>query len=319
MTRARVVVLGVAAAIVIGASIWLSAQRSLPRDTRAGDLILPSLATDLEAIEGVSLARGNGSVVTLRKEAGGWVVVERAFPADAGRLRALLTALAQLHVVEEKTHDPKLYARLGVEEVSLAGSQGTLIEVAAPEGNAAALIVGKSASAKHSYVRVPGQAASFLVAPQITADPDPRRWIATRIVDIPDGDVREVAVTPVAGPAYVAARPTPEEPLLLKGRSVAMPVGSLLSALDCEDVEPAMAVPSPGAKPATIVRTFSGLEIAVEGREDGERRFVRFEPRALDTQAETAANELATRVTNREFEIARYRYDSLFRPLPDPT
>ena len=47
-----------------------------------------------------------------------WIVVERDFAADAGRVRKLLLDAAALKIVEEKTSDSKRYADLSVEDVA---------------------------------------------------------------------------------------------------------------------------------------------------------------------------------------------------------
>ena len=82
MSGRRVAVLLIAAiALVIGA-IWLASQRRLERARLPGDLVLPGLEHHVSEVTQLSLAKGNGTRTTLKKDASGWNVAERSWPAD---------------------------------------------------------------------------------------------------------------------------------------------------------------------------------------------------------------------------------------------
>jgi hypothetical protein len=98
MTPRRVLLLLIAGVIVIAGSLWLASQRHLEKATLAGDLVLPGLQKSLNDVTEIHLTKGDGTRTTLRKSATDWVVAERDFPADSGRVRKLLLDLGALNV-----------------------------------------------------------------------------------------------------------------------------------------------------------------------------------------------------------------------------
>src|ERR1700685_1215907 len=169
MTPRRVLLLLIAGVIVIAGSLWLASQRHLEKATLAGDLVLPGLQKSLNDVSEIHLAKGDGTRVTLKKGATDWLVAERDYPADSGRVRKLLLDLGALNVVEEKTRNRELYPQLGVEDSDSPKATGTLVEVVTP-AKTFALIVGKAAEGKTGFVRVAHAEPSLLVQPLISVD-----------------------------------------------------------------------------------------------------------------------------------------------------
>lgn len=322
MTPRRFAVLLVAGLVAIGGALWLASQRSLPRDPRVGEHALPGLDADLDALHEVRLARGD-TLTTLRKGASGWEVVERGLPVDAGRLRKLLLDLAALEVVEVKTSDPAKYVELGVEDPSDPRATGTSITLETPE-TTREIVAGRQGGLKSGYVRVVGEAASLLASPQIAADPSPAHWIDRTWLDVPADQVALISAIPPKGPKWVASRPEAAAALMLrdlpKGSKQRAPdtltnAAGFLTALACDDIAKVPdtmpdTMPDAGAPTGeaahVLVRTFDGREIAISGRVDGARHWIRTEV----TPAEA-------RFAGRECEVPRYKYDALFRPLSD--
>lgn len=347
MTARRVAWLLAAALLVIAGALWLAERRSAAPASGDGAMLLPGAREAVNAITEVRVTRGDAGRVTLRKGPKEWQVLERGYAADSGKVRKLLLDLTGLQIVEEKTHDPANYARLGVEDVKGAQPGGVLVEVVAPEATRA-VIVGKPSGAKASFVRLAGQPASFLAEPQLSIEADPRRWLATSLLDVAAERVHRVEVAPAAGPAYSAVRDTPgtgelELRKLPKGRKpagagAAMPLASNLADFDFEDVRAASASE---AKPVgrAVVSTFDGLVVELEGLEQGAHRYVqlaaRFDPAlaqrfagktenaagnpalraAADVEAEAAA--INARAQGWQFEIPGWKFDSIFRPLEE--
>jgi hypothetical protein len=210
------------------------------------------------------------------------MVAERQFPADAQRVRELAMGLADLRVVERKTADKANYARLGVEDTDSPTAASTLVEVVAGD-KTWKLIVGKSADGRAVYARRPGEAASFLAAPLITADPDQKRWIDRLIVDLPGNKVHEIAAKVAKGPAYLLTRAQPGATELTlspvaRGRTAvsSMSLGGQAEALASfhfDDVRAAPAAESAGADSVTY-RTFDGQVITFTGRREADKAFV---------------------------------------------
>lgn len=325
MTPRRVALLLVAGVVLVVIAIWLASQRHLEHASLAGDLVLPGFESSVNAVSEVSLRKGDGTRTTLKKAASGWLVGERDWPADLGKVRKLLLDLGALNVVEEKTRVPDNYPQLGVEDVTTAKATGTEIDAVTP-ARTFALIVGKSSSGKSGYVRAAGTAPSLLAAPLLTVNADPKIWLDHSLVDLPVARVREVEERPAEGPAYTASRDKKEQtdfavsPLPKKREltspAVADEIAGALSALNLEDVRKGSA-PADAKLSHAVYRTFDGLELELAGRKDGTRSLVAFSARSTDKATEAEAARLNARLGGWEFEIPEYKYNTVFRPLEE--
>jgi hypothetical protein len=328
MTARHVGSLLVAALVVIGLGVWLSSRTITNVESGVGQPVLQSLKAQLNEVSEVRIARGDGSHVTLRKRPTDWVVVEREFPADSGKVRKLLLDLSSLETVEAKTSDPTKYEQLGVDDVKSPTSTGTRIELVTPE-KVHGIIVGKSSGMKSGYVRAMEAKQSMLASPQIMVDPDPKRWLDSTVVDIPQTRIKEVEVLPATGPAYRMTRENAEQtdftvPGLPRGRelsspSAANPIAGELALLTMNDVRraPEPSNGAPGKTERAIFRTFDGLEVQVEGVKDGDRRYVSLVPKSSAKETTDEAERLDARAKDWQFEIANYKYDGIFRPLEE--
>jgi hypothetical protein len=326
MTARRVTILLIAGVLVIVLAVWLSSKRQVERGTLAGDPVVAGLEKSaLNSITEVRLSKGDGTKTTLKKGATDWSVGERDYRADSGKVRKLLLDLAALNVVEEKTRTPDYYPALGVEDTTSAKATGTRVD-AVTAAKTYSVIVGKSSGAKSGYVRVVNTPQSFLAAPLITLDADPRRWLDHTLIDIPQDRVKEFAVKPADGPAYTATRPNKDEADFTvaevpKGRELsspaaADPIAGSLAGVSLDDVQRAPQTPPAGVSHA-VFSTFDGLKIDVAGRKEGTKTLVSFTPSSTAKETEAEAKTLAARLNGWEFEIPSYKYDGLFRPLDD--
>jgi hypothetical protein len=325
MTARRVTWLLIAGALVIAFAIWLSSLRHLERATLSGDPVLPGLERGVNTVTQVSLRRGDETHATLSRQEPEWIVLERGWPADRGKVRKLLLDLGALNVVEEKTRLPANYAQLGVEDVSSAKAGGTRVEVLSPAAKWG-LIVGKPSSAKSGYVRRVDNVQSLLAAPVLSVDADPKAWLERAVIDIAPERVREIEEHPLQGPAFTAARAKAEQneftvAPLPKGRELssagaANALAAALSSLNLEDVSKAPASPDAGAARA-IVRTFDGLEVTVTGRKDGTRSLVSLAVRSSAAAQAADAQQLSGRLAGWEFQVPDYKYAAIFLPLDE--
>ena len=351
MKQGKAWLLGAAAVVLLAAGVFLSLHRSSQQADLGGSTVFPDLEAALGNIGEIRLSKGDGSRTTLRKDANGWTVVERQFPADAQRVRELALALAKLRVVERKTQDPANYAKLGVEAADSPTATSTLVEVVADK-QAWSLIVGKGADNRAVYVRKPTEAVSLLATPLVTADPDQKRWIDRLLVDLPGGDVHEISARVGKGPAYLLSRPQQSSPELAlspipKGRSAVSTMSlsgqvEALGSLNFDDVRaaPGPAAGTPPAADTVTYRTFDGQVITFTGRREGEKAYVavsasrdaalaaKFAPSAAPapvpapvpapaTAQSKTVERLAQRTQGLEFEIPVYKYEAIFRPYED--
>ena len=282
MMRQRSRVLAGAAVIALIAGVWLTLHRSGQQGDLGGGTLFTDLTPALGAVNEIRLSKGDGSRTTLRKQADGWTVVEREYPADAGRVRDLVLSLARMKIIERKTSDPANYPKLGVEAPESPTAASTLVEVVAGDKNWS-LIVGKNAEGRAIYVRKPKEAASALAEPAVMVEPDPKRWVDRQLLDIAGVKVHDIAVKNANGPGYVLTRAQRGDMDLVlspvpKGRkpASAMSLNSQTDSLVAFNFDD-MRAPPDNAAPATdhaTFRLFDGQVFEIAGRKDGDKAYV---------------------------------------------
>ncbi|MBS0394977.1 MAG: DUF4340 domain-containing protein [Proteobacteria bacterium] len=339
MSPRRLALLLALALAVTGGAFWLSSQRTLPRDPDYGTPVLAGLAGRLDAVDEVRVVGAGAQVlVTLKRIDGRWQVVESGYPADVARVRRLLIALGDLHVVEAKTDVAERYAALGVEDVEGAKAQSVRIELRGlPEP--VALLVGHASAGQGAYVRVPGQRQALEARPGIDVARTPRDWLQRTIVDVAPERVQAVEVARSDGPAWRALKKARDSahfdvPDLPKGRELvslgaADPAGGALGNLEFDELRRA-----PEAAPAhpdrAVVRTFDGLVVMLTGHADGEARWLtvaaafdadaaaHFPPAAGQAapgaeQVRAEADRITALTHGWEYRVPPYRFDAIFR------
>jgi hypothetical protein len=331
MNARRLILIGVVALVAITGAFWLSSQRGLPRAVQAGEPVLPGFEARINDVTELRIARGDGTTTTLRRSDAGWRVLERDYPADENAIRRLLFDAARLEIVEEKTSDPKRYAQLQVDDVSGPAARGTLLTFfeGGKADTATALILGKTDGSRNLFVRPSGAQTSLLASPQLLADADPRRWLATALLDIKAERVRRVSITARNQPTYIAERGDAEgAPLALTavpaGRAVADQsavdaLAGALAELRFEDVLPREPAGERSLSSGAEARfeTRDGLTVDLRERELGARRLLTIEAAGNSEPSRAEAARINARVAGREFEIAAFRAAVLFRPLDE--
>lgn len=287
MSPRRLLLLVVLGLLVIAGAVWLSLQRSLPRDTTIARHVLPTLSGALNDISEVRIVKaGDRVVVTIKRGTAGWQVAERGgYPADSSKVRKLLIDLSLLETVEEKTANPKLYPQLGVEDLKDPKATGVRLELAGLK-QPLSLIVGKTSGMHSTFVRVPDQAQSYLASPQVNVDAEPANWLDRNLLDIAAARVQQAQVRAASGAPYTVKRDTREQtdfavPDLPRGRALTSPTAansasSALAGLTFDDVR-AVAPDEDWTKSAaqTEFRLFDGTVITIQGHSVDDKHWIR--------------------------------------------
>lgn len=166
---------------------------ALPAET--GQPVFPGLAEKLPQAARIEIAGGGKTTTLLRLNNGdgpGWGVGERdSYPADATRLRSLFADLAELRLLEPRTANPELFARLGVARPAAQGDSGTRLLVLAQNGAVLAeVILGhRSVRARPGmddqiYLRRAGEERAWLAEGKLDASADPLSWLKHDLLDI---------------------------------------------------------------------------------------------------------------------------------------
>ena len=174
----------------------------------AKPLALPTLAARIDRIDEVRMSgAGNRVLVTLRKREGVWRVIERGdWPALPGLVDTALFALSRARLSEAKTDQPRLYPRLAVEDVVAEGAQGVQVRLSGGGAPMTIIIGHEHPKLDGNYVRVEGQAQSWLTDVALSFEREPVGWIDRNLVDLPLARVAEVAVKPSPGKAFELTR-----------------------------------------------------------------------------------------------------------------
>jgi hypothetical protein len=288
--------------------------------------VLPGLDNGLNDVTTLTIrTAGNRTVATLMRGTERWTIAERGhYPADVGKIRQNLIALAKATVVEQKTADPMLYPRLGVEDISNEDATGVELVIDSPE-ESFRIIIGKTGiRGDQAYARIPGSTGSLLIAARLDLGETPAEWIDHAIIDIPSNTVTRVTTTHPDGET-VRIRHTEAdgfEPVNLPAAvkitdtGVADSIGSALTDLRLVDVSTRAKADREGAEP--IVSRFvtrNGLTVITRVYADGDERYVGFEFSAsTDEAADEAikrAAELQARFGEWFFVLADDKMDQL--------
>ena len=311
MNRRRLAGLVIAAALVLAAALYMSASRN-EQAPAPGRRLLPDLAAELDAVTSVTLRKAGGEV-TLHRSGDRWTVVQRGdYPADLGKLRALLTSVSDAEIIEEKTADPASFARIGVNDPAQGG--GTQLTLAV-KGGTQSIIVGKP-SGQGSFVRVATENRSYLVEPAITADTEPRSWIDPHLLDVAPASIERIDVKLADGTLYALHRIDPKDlKFALDGTppgrkpldsSALAPAPSMFGNLTAEDVAPLGDIDF-GRAAQVVITLADGAALTLSGVVAGDKHWLQVTP------SKDAA--LGAKTHGRALEVASYRYDGIFRPL----
>ena len=174
-----------------------SSETSMNTSESIGSPVLPGLLESVNDISQIRISQaGNETVATLKVSGEGWVIEERNdYPADISKIRTVALDLAQANIIEEKTSNPDLYHRLGVEAIDAADAQG--IQLTIDYGNQSrTLIVGKPGPQlnKNRYVRLADSETSWLVDKKIDIKHDTAYWLRKDLFSVEPSEVLQVDI-----------------------------------------------------------------------------------------------------------------------------
>lgn len=206
MNSQRFLILLVASMLIIGGGLFLSARRSATNGEPQGGALYPALAAELGSVNSLSVRKASATPnVTLQKKGENWTVAQRAgYPADVTKLRKLLLSLTDAKIIEKKTADPANFPLIGVDDPASTSTAGTQIDFTAQDG-AHSLIIGKS-SGDGNFVRRGGENQSYLIAPSLFVETEPKFWIDSKLIDIPVATIQRIEIKPAGGAVYSVHR-----------------------------------------------------------------------------------------------------------------
>ncbi len=332
------------AATIVGLILLLLVTRSNDDSDAivSGGRLLPDFKAVANDVTVVTISRSDESEnLQIRRDADGWVVTERDdYPADIGKIRQLIIALADAEIVEEKTANPENYDRLGVADPDTGGS-GTEVVVSG-DGFSHSVILGDTAQGNFRYARVTDNQTSYLIDQNPDLPTAVGDWLTADLIDLAAARVRRVRISHADGETIVIEKseeaqtdftvldiPDGRE---LSYAAVANSIGGALTSLTLEDARAATG----DTRTTTVVfETWDGLTVSAGIVAEGDDAWVTFSADAAPVVSDKAseetvdasasakpspieeADEINTRLSGWQYQIAVYKRDMLVRRWDD--
>lgn len=275
-----------AAACAAGVLVWQRGGSGVPAPG-AAERLFPGLEARINDVASLTVQKGDQTYTIARAAAGNadaasgagaWVLADRGgFPASFEKVKQNIVGIALLTPLEQKTSNPALYEKIGVQDPGPAAVNTALVTLKDAHGNElASVIFGNSRFGGDPavYVRRRGEPESWLCKGSFDWPAHPTGFTDPQIMSLARERIRSVTITHPDGSAVVVSRATPSDANFsvagvpegreLKYETVANPIGSALSFMSLEDVRPRSEVEFPAD--ATVVAefvAFDGLTVTV--------------------------------------------------------
>ncbi len=295
--------LGVAAAVSLGAALWLStSSRPSSESPESQSFALADLHDHVNDVKGIGIVVAeNKPAVTLVNGDKGWVIQEKAgYPANTGKLRELLLKLADARLLEAKTANEQRYAELAVEDIKSKDAKGVLIKLDGLSKPASLIVGNTSNHGDSTFVRRPDDKQSWLASGLINVERDPVQWLDTALLDIAADRIGEIILTKPGNKSVrlfkqqagdsnfqVADLPTGRQ---AADAAVINGLASTLAGLTLQDVASAQSLPAPDDSQLLKARyrRFDGVAIDVAAWTKEDKYYARFSAALDQPQADTA-------------------------------
>lgn len=268
----------------------------------AGTPLLTGLSDTLNDVSRVSITGAGGlQLVGLERVDDQWTVLEAGgYPAERSKINALLIALAEARIVEEKTSNRELHSRLGVQTIGEPDATGVEVSLIAANGETFEVVLGDTYTSGQVYARIAGDDQSVLIDRNPEIARVPSDWVVTDIISVASDRVQRVEIMRASGENLVLRRDDPGTENFIvddipAGRElqyagVANVTASLLQNLRLDDVRPAgdqLTDPSVTSE----FWMFDGLVVTVTTTGDGEDAWHTFDARFDTDQALSFADQ----------------------------
>ncbi len=268
-----------AAAAIAAAVVAVTGQPGLTTAAVSSEPAFPDLRASPDAVATVEIATAEGSF-TLERRDDGWVAIDLYdYPVETQQVLDLISALADMRLLEAKTSRPDRFARLEVEDVDRVDARSRHIRLTDGDGEVLAEVyVGKRVSQASryatggTYVRRGGDDRAWLASGSLDVSESAVDWLSSEIVDIPRTEVRHVGAVPAEGDAYAASRTDADAEMTLEDvpegqtpdQTAVNRTASVLVGIRLADVRPVAEIEMPDRRSFVSVTTFDGVQVLAE-------------------------------------------------------
>lgn len=214
MTPRGVLILAVAAAVSVAGATWqLQANSSGYEEAQRGERLLPDLLPKANDVAAIVVSQADRSV-RIEREGASYVLGGSGYPVKGGKFQTAIVATASLEKFDAKTARPDKYPLIEVEPPAEKTAKSRLIRFEDASGNdLGEIIVGKKARGRlggavgdGQYVRLPGEAQSWLARGVVDADVKLETWVDNAITDMNVEFVVRAVFQPTGGPELMVRR-----------------------------------------------------------------------------------------------------------------
>lgn len=329
-TLAATAVASLAVALLVHAS-----QAPSTGETVSSGKALPDLQANAPRVERIAVTQGGTPLIIERVEDRWLITSQGGYPANAEKVRNLITALSDATLMEPKTKSPARYALLEVGDPAEANSNARLIKLEDSSGKTIAEIIagkkragGGAAAATGqrqtaTYVRRPNEEQSWLASTDIAGGANLKDWANARVFELPTEKIKDLTVSVTGESPYTikrAADGSHELQDIPQGKRIKYVnmIDNILEAasfLDLTKVRKASATPTGDAGTVSF-ETDDGLKLSLKVRREKDGVWVTVEPSG-DGPAKTAADEIRTRTAGWEFEAIPSKADTMLKKKAD--
>ncbi len=214
MTPRSVMVLAVAAAVSVAGATWqLQANSSGYEEAQRGERLLPNLLAKANDVAAIVISQADNSV-RIERAGTSYVLGGSGYPVKGGKFQTAIVATASLEKFDAKTARPDKYPLIEVEPPQDKAAKSRLIRFEDASGNdLGEIILGKKARGRlggavgdGQYVRLPGDAQSWLARGVVDADVKLETWVDNAITDMNVEFVVRAVFQPTGGPELMVRR-----------------------------------------------------------------------------------------------------------------
>ena len=320
-------------ALVIATTAWKVSIDNKPQSEIMKTSLFPALIDSVNEITEVTIEDRRFKSI-LKKIDGVWYLHNKDnYPATTSGIKQLALELSNLKILEAKTSSVEKYAKLGVNNLSVEGSQASQITVSTSEKKLASLLIGlspKGAKKAKRYIRLNGETAAQLVAGQITASTNPIEWLDPQIIDLDSKSIKRLTIDVPEEKKIVISKNTESEDFFtlqdipesfeMKSKTIVSSIPAILMDLRLNDVISANAVTDLEPSQKTTITTFSGLEILLTDYIWENKHYTVFEA-YLGKDKKELPNSTIEKINNKvrgwAYEIPAYKRRMINRKFDD--
>lgn len=328
------------ACLVIGASAYYfsSANKTINSAEKIGTSFAPGLIDKLNDVTKIEITGANNQVLsTLVKNDNSWLVKEKnQYPADISKIRASLLAVAEAKILEQKTSNPDLYAKLGVEDITAEEAQGVKVLIEYDDNNSN-IIIGNPGPQinKSRYVRNAGDGESWLINRKIDLNYDAAYWLRKDILSVEPDEVLEVIIT-LADGSRLEIKNTNVEENVFEVANLTDPesqvvdaelhqVTNALSSFQLLDIASDNSIFTDDVKTIDVsYQLKDGILINLVGYEVAEEHFVAIDIQEVNEDGNVVDDAVKEKITQLQavtsgwiYKIPNVTYDSIYKSESD--